>query len=171
MGNIYGRISHSWSISRSNAADLSSCQTHSYIYASFLSPFWLCLHLDRSTFKFMVKGIMEGPGFTSLAHVKYQIQVDRNPGAWIWISPNGSHRSSRRATLWTGKSLLKAESREVRAPWSTNSWVVWFSCGILNLRPLPAERSKTFWKMSVNMWHWLLENSFNLRNITTNQSL
>lgn len=111
----------------------------------FSSSFWSSLYLDRCTFKFMVKGIMEGPGFTSLAHVKYQIQVDKNPGTWIWISPNGSHGSSRRATSWTGRSILKAESRKGHALWSTNSWVVWFSCGILNLQPLPAERSKTFW--------------------------
>lgn len=66
--------------------------------------------------------------------------------------PNGSHRYSRRAILCTRRSILKAESRNKHAPWSTNSWVVWVGCGILNLQPLPAERSKIFWKMSVNMW-------------------
>lgn len=109
--------------------------------------------------------------FTSVAHVKYQIQDDKNSGTWIWISPNGSHGSSGRATPWTGRSILKAESRKDHNPWSTNSWVVWFSRGILNLQPLPAERSKTFRKMSVNTWHLLLESSFNLINITTNQSI
>lgn len=105
------------------------------------------------------------PGITSLYMLNIKIQVDKKTGSWIWISPDGSHGSSKWATSQTGRSIFNSrKSRKVHAPSGTKSCVVWFSCGIFNLQPLPAERSKTLRKMSVKMWQWLLGNRFKLLN-------
>lgn len=41
-----------------------------------------------------------------------------------------------RSHLTNWEEHLKSKGTRVHAPWSTNSWVVWFKCAIPNLQPL-----------------------------------
>lgn len=69
----------------------------------------------------------------------YEIQAK----AWNMIMNITRWKSGRfkKSHLADWKKRSKGrKSRKVYAPWSTNSWVVWFSCGILNLQLLPAEK-------------------------------
>lgn len=117
------------------------------------SSFRSCLFLDSCTLKFIVIGTMGDLESHHLHMLNIKIQADKKPGSWIWISPDRSHGPSRWATSQTGRSIFNSrKSRKVHAPSGAKSCVVWFSCGIFNLQPLPAERSKTLRKMSVKMW-------------------
>lgn len=129
------------------------------------SSFRSCLFLDSCTLKFMEIGTMGDLKSHHLHMLNIKIQVDKKPGSWIWISPDGSHGPSRWATSQTGRSIFNSrKSRKVHAQSGAKSCVVWFSCGIFNLQPLPAERSKTLQEKSVKMWQWLLVNGFKLIN-------